>query len=261
MVFAVLGVVFFVFPAWSSDEFPWRVTDFMAMTMGGWCLGNAFIGWWATRDWRWASVYPLLVYFWTFAAVEVAVLIWFRDLIRFDAVLTWPYLVTLGIPLVTAVVGVVDLARTRPATTGPDDLPSPAGIRVLGVVFVLLVGFLAVKGLTDPESGQTRAVFPEALSPFTIRAFAVFYGAIALAAVPLIFARILTPTLSYARGGIGLIVPITVAAFVYIGLFDFSTHPRQVIYIGAYVGVFIAALGLLAWARARERKVRGISRA
>jgi hypothetical protein len=133
--------------------------------------------------------------------------------------------------------------------------------RVLGAAFVILVGFLAVKGLADPASGQTRAVFPEPLSPFTIRAFAVFYGAIALAAVPLIFARILTPTLSYARGGMGLIVPITVAAFAYLGLFDFSAHPLQVIYIGAYVGVFIAAVGLLAWAWARERKLRGIPRA
>ncbi len=254
--FAVLGVVFFVFPAWSSDEFPWRVSDFMAMTMGGWCLGNAWIGWWAARDWRWASVYPLLIYYWTFAAVEVAVLVWFRDLIRFDGLLTWPYLVTLGLALVTAVWGVADLVRRRPATSGPDDLSSPRGIRILGAVFVLLVGFLAFKGLSDPESGQTLNIFPEPLSSFTIRAFAVFYGSIAVGAVPLVFARIITPTLSYAKGGMGLIVPITVAAFVYLHLFDFEEHPRQVIYIGAYVGVFIAAVGLLWWARARARRLR-----
>jgi hypothetical protein len=256
--FAVLGAVFFLFPAWSSDEFPWKVTDFMAMTMGGWCLGNAFMGWWAARDWRWASVYPLLVYYWTFAAVEVAVLIWFRDLIRFDdGILTWPYLLTLGLALATAVVGVSDLLRTRPATGGPADLPAPGTIRVLGAVFVVLVGFLALRGLTNPESGRTRNIFPEPLSPFTIRAFAVFYGSIAVGAVPLVFARIITPTLSYAKGGIGLIVPITVAAFAYIGVFDFDAHPKQLIYIAAYVGVFIAAIGLLLWAGARERRMRG----
>ncbi|MDQ3980873.1 MAG: hypothetical protein M3314_15215, partial [Actinomycetota bacterium] len=191
--FAVLGTVFFVFPSWSSDEFPWRVTDFMAMTMGGWCLGNAWIGWWAARDWRWASVQSLLVYYWTFAAVEVAVLVWFRDLIRFEeGILTWPYLLTLGLALVTAIVGVADLARIRPASSGPGDLPSPAAIRALGVVFVVLVGFLAFTGLTDPESGQSLNIFPEALSSFTIRAFAVFYGSIAVGAVPLVFARIIT---------------------------------------------------------------------
>ena len=183
--------------------------------------------------------------------VEVAVLIWFRDLIRFGAVLTWPYLLTLGLALITAVFGVADLARMRPRTRAAQDQRAPATIRILGGVFVVLVGFLAVRGLVDPASGQTRSVFPEPLSPFTIRAFAVFYGSIAVAAIPLIFAPILTPTLTYAVGGLGLIVPITVAAFAYIGLFDFSAHPRQLIYIGAYVGVFIAAIGLLAWARAR----------
>ncbi len=69
--------------------------------------------------------------------------------------------------------------------------------------------------------------------------------------MPLVFDRVLTPTLTYAVGGMGLIVPITVAAFVYTGRFDFSEHPLQVIYIGAYVGVLLAAIGLLLWARGR----------
>jgi hypothetical protein len=254
LAFGLLGLVFFVAPKWSAAEFPWRVTDFMAMTMGGWCLGNAFLAWVAARDWRWASVQAVLVYLWTFAAVEIAVLIWFRDLIRFEGALTWPYLVTLGLALLTAAVGVADLARLRPRTDDATGQRAPRVIRVLGVVFVILVGFLAVKGLVDPASGRTLNVFPEALSPFTIRAFAVFYGAIAVGAIPLIFARSLTPTLTYAIGGMGLIVPITVAAFVYIGRFDFSDHPLQVIYIGAYVGVLVAAIGLLAWARMRGRR-------
>lgn len=245
--------MFFVAPAWSADEFPWRVTDFMAMTMGGWCLGNAYVAWLAARDWRWASVHPLLGYLWVFAAVEVAVLIRFRDLLRTDAVLTWPYVVALALGLGTAVAGVADLVRRRPVTAGPEDPPSPTTIRVLGAIFVVLVGFLCVKGLVDPDSGQTLNVFPEALSPFTIRAFAVFYGSIAIGAVPLVFDRVLTPTLTYAVGGLGLIVPITIAAFVYIGRFHFSAHPLQVIYIGAYVGVFLAAIGLLLWARGRAR--------
>ncbi|MDQ4098864.1 MAG: hypothetical protein M3144_13485 [Actinomycetota bacterium] len=255
LAFGLLGLVFFLAPQWSADEFPWRVTDFMAMTMGGWCLGNAFMAWVAARDWRWASVQAVLVYLWVFAAVEIAVLVWFRDLIRFDGVLTWPYLITLGLALVTAVIGVADLARLRPQVVDSTGPAAPPAIRALGVVFVILVGFLAVKGLVDPESGRTLNVFPEALSPFTIRAFAVFYGAIAVGAIPLIFARSLTPTLTYALAGMGLIVPITAAAFVYIGRFDFADHPLQVIYIGAYVGVLIAAIGLLSWARGRGRRV------
>jgi hypothetical protein len=252
--FAALGVVLFVAPRWSAEEFAWGVTPFMTMTMGGWCLGNAFMAWVATRDWRWASVQVVLVYLWVFAAAEVAVLIWFRDLIRFSGVLTWPYLICLGLALAAAAAGVADLLRRRPQVAGRDDPPAPRTIRALGLVFVILVGFLAYKGLTDPEAAQTRNVFPEPMSAFTIRAFAVFYGAIAVGAVPLVFARVLTPTITYAVGGIGLIVPITVAAFVYIGVFDFSEHPRQTIYIGAYVGVLVAALGLIAWARPRLRR-------
>src|SRR5919199_2457657 len=140
LAFAVLGLVFFVAPKWSADEFPWRVTAFMAMTMGGWCLGNAFMAWVATRDWRWASVQSVLVYLWVFAAVEVAVLIWFRDLIRFEGLLTWPYLITLALALVTAVVGVIDLAPVHPSALRPGDPPSPPTLRGVGGVFVILGG-------------------------------------------------------------------------------------------------------------------------
>jgi hypothetical protein len=67
----------------------------------------------------------------------------------------------------------------------------------------------------------------------------------------LVFARSLAPVLWYARGGLGLIVPITVAALIYIGRFDVDEHPRQVLYIGAYVAVLVAAVVILWWASRR----------
>ena len=152
------------------------------------------------RDWRWASVQAVLV------------IIWFGDLIRFGAVLTWPYLVTLGLALVTAVVGFADLLRFRPQTGGVQDQPSPAAIRVLGVVFVILVGFLAVKGLLDPASGRSLNVFPKRCRP-SRSARSPFSTAPSLwAPSRSSSAGSLTPTITYALAGIGLIVPITVAA-------------------------------------------------
>lgn len=252
IAFALFGLVLFILPAWSAQEFPWKVSEFVAMTIGGWCIGTATIAWLAARQWRWSTVYPLLAYVWSFAIVEVAVLVWFRELIRFGGLLTWPYLLALGLGLVTAVVGVWDLARLRP-TMASDSEPAPGWFRPAAAVFALLVGALAVKGLLDPDSGRRLTVFPEALSPFTVRAFAVFYGAIALGAVPLAFAKPRSPFLAYGRAGMGLIVPITVAALVYLGRFDFAGHPVQVVYIAAYVVVFVALLGVEARERGRRR--------
>jgi hypothetical protein len=249
--FLVTGLPLFLVPGRASEEFAWKVTDFQAMTMGGWCLGNAFMAWLAARDWRWGSVMSLLIYLWAFSLFEFAVLVRFGDLIRFEGIWAWPYLVTLGVAVVAALSGLVELVRLRPAAEGEHEAPSPLGLRALGVVFVALVGYLGIGGVVDPEWGKNLNLFPEVLSSFTAKAFAVFYGAIAVGAVPLLFARTLAPTLAYTRGGMGLILPITVAALVYFERFDFSEHGSQVIYIGAYVGVFIAAIGLLAWARRR----------
>ena len=53
--FGALGVVLFVAPAWSAERFPWGVSDFVAMTIGGWCIGSAVLAWQAAHTWRWRS--------------------------------------------------------------------------------------------------------------------------------------------------------------------------------------------------------------
>ena len=51
--YGVIGAMMFVIPVWAAENFTWRVSPFAAMTIGGWCLGNA----WAAaivaqrRDW------------------------------------------------------------------------------------------------------------------------------------------------------------------------------------------------------------------
>jgi hypothetical protein len=126
-------------------------------------------------------------------------------------------------------------------------------VRRAVAVFVAVVAFLGVFGLFATGFGASRRVFPEPLSPFTLRAFAVFYLSLAAGALTLLQVPALEPVLVYGRAGLGLIVPITAAALVYIGRFDFSAHPVQSAYIGAYVLVAVAVTAVLVRARMHPR--------
>jgi hypothetical protein len=249
ILWAVIGVVFFVAPSWSQERFPWVVSDFVTMTIGGWCLGTAFLAWWAVRTWTWAAVHPSLVYLWTFGALELAVAIWFDDLLRTDQVLTWPYLVTIAVTVLAGVVGVFDVIRLRPvaAVDGP---AVPGWVHAATIFFVVFVGFLALVAAAAPDSALNARVFPEPLSRFTLRAFGAFYLALSLGAVPLTFAKTLLPITNFVASAMALIVFITIAAFAYIDTFDVSAHPLQVLYLAAYIGVGAGSAVLLWQARA-----------
>jgi len=248
VMWAAIGAVFFVAPSWSQERFPWKVSDFVTMTIGGWCLGTAFLAWWAARVWTWGAVHPCFVYLWVFGALELGVALWFRDLLRTDQVLTWPYLATIGMTVLAGVVGVIDVLRLRPSSS-VDGPPVPGWVRVSTIVFVGFVGLLAVVAAIAPHLALDGRVFPEPLSRFTLRAFGAFYLALAIGAVPVTLAKNLTPVRSYMASAMPLIVFITAAAFVYIDSFDISEHPLQAIYIVAYLGVGIPSAYVL-W---RER--------
>ena len=250
---AAVGAVLFAAPKWAAKEFAWNVSAFVAMTIGAWCLGNAWVVWVAIRNWPWATSLGVLVYLWTFATLEVLVLIWFRDKLRIDVFLAWPYFLMLGLGLLAALRGASELAALRPFPPAGDGIAAGRGVRNAVVAFVLVVGSLGVFGLFATGFGASRRVFPEPLSPFTLRAFAVFYLALALGALTLLRGPALEPILVYGRAGLGLIVPITAAALVYIGRFDFSAHPVQSAYIGAYVLVAVAVVAVLASARIPSR--------
>src|SRR5918996_1718199 len=134
LAFGLLGMVLFAAPTWSAERFSWNVSPFVAMTIGGWCLGTAVMGWIAVRDWKWGNVYPVLLYLWSFAALELGVLVWFRDALRLDVALAWPYVGTLLLGLVAAVFGLADVVRSRPSL-GEVSLV-PWWTRVLVIVFV-----------------------------------------------------------------------------------------------------------------------------
>ncbi|MEA3156305.1 MAG: hypothetical protein QOK44_3894, partial [Betaproteobacteria bacterium] len=42
LLYAVLGAVLFAAPVQTSTQFAWKVSPFVTMTIGAWCLGNAW---------------------------------------------------------------------------------------------------------------------------------------------------------------------------------------------------------------------------
>ena len=79
VLYAVLGFLLFFLPDQLALSFAWKVTPFMTMTIGGWCIGNAWLAWISARRWQWSLVYSTLIYLWLFGVGELLVLFNFRD--------------------------------------------------------------------------------------------------------------------------------------------------------------------------------------
>lgn len=250
ILYAILGIVLFLAPAWSAANFSWGISPFVAMTMGGWCLGNAYTAWDAARLWRWSLVYNNLLYLWTFGVLETAVLFLFRDRLILDVPLAWPYLLTLALTVIAAALGLAEWMSRRPAVEA-EGQPVPRWVRALAVLFVLFVGFLALYGAFSGQNGYgtNGRIFPEPLTLFTLRAFAAFYASLAIAVVPTIWARGSEPLIVLGRAGMSFIVPITIAALINLDKFDFAARPGGLIYLGAYVVAFFVVGGILLLAR------------
>ena len=244
--YLLLGTVLFLAPQWSSGQFPWNVSAFVVMTIGGWCLGNAVFAWQSARIWDWRRVYPSLIYLWLFGLFEAAVLIAERDRVSVGSLVAFGYLVTIGVNVLAAVVGIVDWARLRP-TMQVEGIPVPGYVRGLIIFFNINLSILALGGLLAQTGGLSTegGIFPEPLTLFSIRAFAAFFAAIWLSAMPLIWARNLTPMFAYGLAGIILILPILIAALVNFDKFDFSNRPGGILYVGAYLfTLIVTAWGL-----------------
>jgi hypothetical protein len=252
IAFLLLGAVLFVAPGWSAERFPWKVSAFVAMTIGGWCLGTAAMAWVVLRDLRWSAVYPVLLYLWSFAALELGVLVWFRDSLRMDVALSWPYVGTLALGLASAISGIADLIRLRPKL--PRDAPVLKWVRALWFLFEAFVSFLVVVAVSKSEGVPGRGVFPEPLSAFTVRAFGAFYLSLVIAGIPLFWARSVAPIVAIFTGGAILAGVILAATLVYFDRFDFGAHPLQLIYLGAYVVATIVAVAVVLRTRRRTRK-------
>jgi hypothetical protein len=243
LLYVVLGALLFFLPEQLAPVFAWKVTAFMTMTIGGWCLGNAWLAFFAARRWEWLRVYPALVYLWTFGVGELIVVYLFRDKLNLGHPIAWLYLFALFANVVAALVGVLTALRTRSVREpSGESTNSSQYLRLIG--FVVFVGFLGLYGCTAQVGapGTNGGIFPEIMSLFTLRSFGVFYLSLAAGAAPLIWDRNIKPFLNYGFLAFGLIVFITAAAFAYIRLFDFAAKPGGLIYFGAYLAVGIAFL-------------------
>jgi hypothetical protein len=235
ILYAVLGVLLFFLSAPLAPVFAWKVTPFMTMTIGGWCIGNAWLAYVTASRWDWKLVYPALLYLWMFGITELIVLFAFRDKLVLAHLIAWLYFITLCVNVLTAVMGIVDYFRTRPSRQ--DFGRSTKTLhRIMALGFVMIVGLLAVYALFAQVGaiGTNGGVFPEVMSPFTLRSFAVFYLSLTVGALSLVWEKSLAVLLNHAYASYALVIFITAAIFAYFGVFDFGLKPGQLIYVGAY---------------------------
>jgi len=243
VLYAILGTLLFTLPEQLVPVFAWKVSAFMTMTIGGWCLGNAWLAWFAARRWKWSLVYSSIYFLWVFGFGELLVLYLFRDKLRLEHPIAWLYLITLIINVISAGVGINDVTRNHPAHESSGSRTN--SLQYTGLIFfIVFVGFLGIYGCTAPlgARGTNGGIFPEIMSLFTLRSFGVFYLSLALAVIPLLWDRNLNTFLSHGFLSYGLIVFITAAAIVYFRLFDFTVKPGGILYFGAYIGVGVVFL-------------------
>jgi hypothetical protein len=238
VLYAFLGFLLFFLPEDFEQVFAWKVTPFMTMTIGGWCIGNSWLAWITARRWQWSLVYSALLYLWLFGLGELFVLFHFRDKLVLVHPVAWLYVVTLIVNAMTAVIGLIDWIRIRPplAASNPE---FSTGQYAAIVAFILFVGFLGLYGSTAQigAPGTNGGIFPEKMSLFTLRSFGMFYLTLALAVIPYLWNRNVNPILHHSIASYGLIVFITIAAFVYIHIFDFAARPGGSLYFMAYLAV------------------------
>lgn len=243
LLYSVLGAALFILPEQLASGFAWKVTAFMTMTIGGWCLGNAWLAFISAWRWDWKRIYPAMIYLWLFGVSQTFVLVFFRDKLKLEHPIAWLYLLALAVNVLAALVASVDWLHTRPSHTfGGQALTLRQ--RWPAFAFVLFVGFLGLYGLSAPAGapGTNGGIFPETMTLFTLRSFGAFYFCLALGAVPLFWEKNVQAALHQAFAAYGLIFFITLAGFVYIGLFDFSARPGGLAYFGAYLIVGIPLL-------------------
>lgn len=254
-----IGAVLFLAPSWSSGQFPWNVSAFVVMTIGGWCLGNAVFAWQSARLWDWKTSYPSLAYLWLFGIFDAAVMLAFRDKVNLASPVALGYVAAVGINVVAAVVGLLDVLRLRPSLTG-SGTPLPGPARGLIILFALGLSVVAAGGLLARAGGLSTegGLFPEPLTLFSVRAFAAFFAALCLSAVLLIWSRNPTSLFSYGLAGMALMVPVLIAAFANLDKFDFSSRPGGILYIGAWVVTLVVTAWGLWHYRPAFRQTEGI---
>lgn len=246
VLYILLGLVLFAAPAWAASVFPWSVSSMVAMTIGGWTLGNGIGAWFASAPGPATRVMPVLVYLTGFAAAQLLVVIAFRAALKLDVLLAVPYLLTLGFTLIAGSFGILELRKTE-AVVIEEAEPLSRSVRLLLAALAVFVGALSVGGFLAGQGGlsTTGQIFPEPLTLFTVRAFAAFYLALAAGLVALLLWPRAASAFMLGIAGVALIVPILIAAFTNLGAFDFAARPLGILYLAAYIVVLFPAVAFL----------------
>lgn len=243
ILYAVVGSALFFLPETLAPVFAWKVTPFMMMTIGGWALGNAWLAWITARRWKWNLVFSALLYLWLFGLGELFVLFSFRDKLVLGHPIAWLYFITLIVNALAAVIGIVDLLRVRPSASSSG--PSFSTFQNVSLIaFIIFVGFLGLYGSSAQigAPGTNGGIFPEVMSLFTLRSFGMFYLTLALAVIPFLWNKNINAILHHSIASYGLIFFITIAAFIYLRVFDFASKPGGLLYFIAYLAVGIPLL-------------------
>jgi hypothetical protein len=126
-------------------------------------------------------------------------------------------------------------------------------MRRLAYTFIVIVGLIAVGGFIAGPNGATAhgGIFPEPLSAFTMRAFAAFFTALVVGAVPVARSRTADAGLLYTLAGECFIVPILAAAVWHWSAFDLGARPGGLLYLGLYIATGGTAAFLLIVTRYR----------
>jgi amino acid transporter len=105
--------------------------------------------------------------------------------------------------------------------------------------------------LAGPDGATARGeIFPEQMSPFSIKAFSAFLFALAAAILSAVRSTDLAPFRALGWAGLYLIVPITGAALLNLSLFD-ASKPGTLVYLWAYIIVGAIIVAVLAYERLR----------
>ncbi len=241
-----VGLTMFLAPTWVAADFAWNVSPFVAMTIGAWLLGNGVMAFESARDWRWSVTHPTLAYLWAFAIADTAIFVTFWDKVTLNSVSATGYALALLVGLVTALVGIAEALTRRPAVTSIG-APVATWVRTGMIFFLIVSGILTIGGLLAGQGGLSTegALFPEKITLFTVRVFAVFLGALVIGGIPLIRSQGVAPLYFILRPGLVLIIAIVIASLVNLGAFDFAARPLGLAYFAAYLVTLVFALVVL----------------
>jgi hypothetical protein len=246
LVYLLVGLLMFAFPDWSAHHFAWKVSPFVAITLGSYLLGNAWIAAVVQHTSTVSSVYSSLLYLWLFGVLETAVVLINRDKLITGAVLTVPYLIMLGLTVIAAGTGCAEWIHRRPPLRS-GGLAMPGLVRGLQAGFVVVVGFIAAVVLAGPTPAHDARYFPVPLTSFTLGALGVFYLSLSLSVLSMLGQRGTATLATYLRGTIVLLVVIVIATLLYLGTFHFGGHPRRIVYLATYLVVLAGTLAIMAW--------------